>query len=363
MKRAPAEPYFSNPVATLYQADARSLPLPDASVQCVVTSPPYWGLRDYGEDTQIGRERTVERYVANLLAVFREVRRVLRPDGTAWLNLGDTYEGKQLVGVPWRVAFALQADGWFLRSAIVWHKPNGMPDSTEDRPVNVHEYVFLLTPGARYYYDHVAVMERATSGAGSRPTGTHRPTKAARAGGQPGAQRNGIGSQTLGADTGTRNLRSVWPIPTRAFKGEHFAPFPPRLPEVCILAGTPARGSCEACGAPYVRVSKRAGSTSRAHLRAFGASNYAIAQPRTQQALDYGGGHDNLRPVTTLGWKPSCPCGAVAAARPAVVLDPFCGSGTTLWVATQHGRHAIGCDVSAKYLSLAAARYLHEFRG
>ena len=134
--------------------------LPDASVHCCVTSPPYWGLRDYGHDGQIGLEETPEAYVARMVEVFREVRRVLRGDGTCWINLGDTFaSGKQLVGIPWRVAFALQADGWLLRQDIIWHKPNPMPESVTDRCTKAHEYVFLLTKSERYFYDANAVKE------------------------------------------------------------------------------------------------------------------------------------------------------------------------------------------------------------
>ena len=184
--------YWSNGVATLHQADARAMPLPDASVHCVVTSPPYWGLRDYGLQDGIGLEPTLGEWVANIVAVMREVRRVLRDDGTCWLNLGDAYTGggrgshdrgdamqgsnpgskveplpmwshglpaKNLMGQPWRVAFALQDDGWILRSAVVWHKPNPMPESVTDRPTNAYEMVFLLSKQGRYFYDAEAMRE------------------------------------------------------------------------------------------------------------------------------------------------------------------------------------------------------------
>lgn len=204
--------------------------MPDEFFRCCVTSPPYWGLRDYGIPHQIGAEQKLEDYVENLTRVFREVRRVLRADGSLWLNLGDSYtsggrtwrdadkknkgramdyraptpEGlkpKDLIGVPWRVAFALQADGWYLRSEIIWNKPNCQPESVKDRPTRCHEYLFLFTKSERYYYDHEAIKEPSTAG-------------------------------------GYKNRRSVWNINTEAFPGAHFATFPVTLVEPCILAGT-----------------------------------------------------------------------------------------------------------------------------
>ena len=209
--------------------------LPNASVHCVVTSPPYFGLRDYGMDGQIGLEPTQDTYVATMIAVFREVRRVLRDDGTLWLNLGDSYasggrtyrapdgkdskggrvtgtfrptdpEGikpKDLIGIPWRVAFALQADGWYLRQDIIWAKPNPMPESVTDRCTKAHEYLFLLSKSERYHFDGEAVKEKAVGGENER-----------------------------------RNKRSVWTVTTKPYKGAHFATFPPELIEPCILAGS-----------------------------------------------------------------------------------------------------------------------------
>jgi DNA modification methylase len=203
--------------------------IPDGTVQTVVTSPPYYGLRDYGHDGQIGLEETPEAYVSALVEVFREVRRVLRDDGTLWLNLGDSYgSGKQLVGIPWRVAFALQADGWYLRQDIIWHKPNPMPESVTDRCTKAHEYVFLLSKSARYFYDAEAVKE---GGAGRLDLGRMtRPE--ARLGG--GKWSNDCG---LRAEPG-RNRRSVWTVATQPYSGAHFATFPPKLIEPCILAGS-----------------------------------------------------------------------------------------------------------------------------
>jgi site-specific DNA-methyltransferase (cytosine-N4-specific) len=198
--------------------------------QCCVTSPPYWGLRDYGVEGQIGAEFELKNYIADLVAIFREVRRTLRDDGTLWLNIGDSYtsgnrtwrapdkknqgramdyrpptpdglKSKDLVGVPWRLAFALQEDGWFLRSDIVWYKPNCQPESVKDRPTRSHEYVFLFSKSEDYYYNYEAVREPADGG-------------------------------------GFRNRRSVWQINTKGFNGAHFAVFPPELVKLCILAGS-----------------------------------------------------------------------------------------------------------------------------
>lgn len=255
------------------------------SVHCVVTSPPYWGLRDYGVGGQIGMEKTPEEHVAAMVDVFREVRRVLRGDGTCWVNYGDCYahgqtggggavdvrtdgrnttpgdkvkgwlagvntlsrglKPKDLVGMPWRVAFALQADGWWLRSDIIWHKPNPMPESVTDRPTKAHEYVFLLTRAARYYYDADAVREAAEARTWHDATGAPRT-------GIPGqTKQDGHGRRHAGFNERyfskpppeTRNLRTVWTIPTHPFPGAHFATFPPKLVEPCVKAGCPEGGT------------------------------------------------------------------------------------------------------------------------
>lgn len=225
------------------------------SVHCAVTSPPYWGLRDYGHEGQIGLERTPDAYVARMVEVFREVRRVLRDDGTLWLNLGDTIVAKQLQGIPWRVAFALQADGWYLRSEIIWHKPNPMPESVRDRPTKAHEQVFLLAKSERYYYDADAVreplgkvslrrIEMASSGA---PRAVGRCKRApTRRDAESGISASGPGTAAaIGAalNASGRNRRSVWSIATRSYRGAHFAVFPPKLAEPCILAGCPVGGT------------------------------------------------------------------------------------------------------------------------
>ena len=237
------------------------------SVRTCITSPPYFGLRDYGHDGQIGLEQTPDDYVNELVEVFREVRRVLSDDGTLWLNLGDSYAGggggnynktgvsqaggqhitnvrnrpewlenagvkpKDLMGIPWRVAFALQADGWYLRSDIIWHKPNPMPESVTDRPTKSHEYLFLLTKSPRYYYDHVAVREPSVTGSWDAmpPIGGAKHVE--------GNENNTYSGNTPASD-GLRNKRDVWTIATKPFKGAHFAVMPEALVEPCVLAGS-----------------------------------------------------------------------------------------------------------------------------
>ena len=231
----------------------------DQSVNCCVTSPPYFGLRDYGVDGQIGLEQTPEEYVTNMVEVFREVRRVLRDDGSLWLNLGDSYgKGKQMLGIPWKVAFALQDDGWYLRQDIIWSKPNPMPESVRDRCTKSHEYIFLLTKSQRYYYDHDAIREPHTGEAakavaiGYKEVGQRGVNSSVRRGltdGQATQFSKKGHSGYFGADGKCllnplgKNKRSVWSVPTQSVKGAHFATFPPALIEPCILAGCPAGGT------------------------------------------------------------------------------------------------------------------------
>ena len=257
--------------------------LPDESVHCCVTSPPYFGLRDYGVDGQIGLEQTPDAYVAELVSVFREVKRVLRNDGTLWLNLGDSYAAskrklgntkgidmgwsnrqsrrgyalnglkiKDLIGIPWMVAFALRADGWYLRQDIIWNKPNPMPESVTDRCTKAHEYVFLLSKSYQYYFDQDAIKEPATGWNGSdfhdgrnalnHPNvGKNRPSK--KRGEFGGKTADQPGREAFRAVTESRNKRSVWTVNTRPYKEAHFATFPPALITPMILAGCPSGGT------------------------------------------------------------------------------------------------------------------------
>jgi DNA modification methylase len=205
--------------------------------QMCVTSPPYFGLRDYGHPGQIGLEQTPEEYIAAMVEVFRCVRDVLADDGTLWLNIGDSYgKGKQLLGVPWRMAFALQSDGWVLRQDIIWHKPNPMPESVRDRCTKAHEYIFLLSKSERYFFDSEAMKEPSVTPAALQIAKRNKaPHK--------GQRDSGMRETTGGFDKitkvyETRNRRSVWSVTTRPYKGAHFATYPPALIEPCILAGS-----------------------------------------------------------------------------------------------------------------------------
>lgn len=371
--------------------------LPDNSVHCVVTSPPYWGLRDYGVPGQLGLERTPEEYVAKMVEGFREVRRVLREDGTCWVNLGDAYANdgkwggttggkhaaalhgepigrgkrhtalkpKDLCGIPWRVAFAFQADGWWLRQDIVWSKPNPMPESVTDRCTKAHEYLFLLTKRERYFYDAEAVKEPVTEATlvDRVDTGRFRPDRGF-AGGPPSA-----GCGRLGSDP-TRNKRSVWTVTTAPFPEAHFATFPPKLVEPCILAGTSEKGCCPQCGAPWERIVEKS-------VRFESGSGKAGNPPNGKNGDEYeqalSGDYDiRMGPVTetrTLGWQPTCKCPRAYEAGgeqhdiepvPCTVLDPFSGAGTTGLVATRMGRNFIGIELNPQYVAMAERRILGD---
>jgi DNA modification methylase len=432
--------YFDNGFARLYQADARHLPIPDSSVDCVVTSPPYWGLRDYGlgewiggnadcdhtismplkwndpkrgtnytrpevahrggdarkcflcdaqrVDSGIGLEPTPEEYCANMVAVFREVWRVLKPTGTVWLNLGDTYSAqrwtkkgmdrteaqpmnnmrdswrsiaptknsgladKNLVGIPWRVAFALQADGWYLRSDIIWSKPNPMPESVQDRPTKAHEYIFLLTKNARYYYDADAIREPMSEATKERDKHGFSGAFKGQMRGSPNESRwqdgRPIDTPTFYSAQG-RNKRSVWEITTQPYPEAHFATFPEKLVEPCILAGTSEKGNCAECGKPWERIVEASGGTIGE-----GWHDHTDDLARGMRDNSSGKSTDGTYKREHKGWQPTCSCNAEVV--PATVLDPFAGSGTTLAVAQRLGRKSIGTDLSEEYLKLASKR-------
>lgn len=379
----PARCPDSRPV-TLLTGDAREqlTRLPDASADCVVTSPPYYGLRDYGMPGQYGLEDSPGGYIAHLRAVFREVHRVLVPDGTLWVNLGDSYvcgpagprrssgldgrpnavttpEGtgakngaglpaKSLLGMPWRVAFALQDDGWLLRSCVIWHKPNAMPESVRDRPAGKHEYLFLLTKQPRYWFnlDPIRIPlrrpgprhqtpaagesgegRRGAPGARARCRGhgdygaKYMAGRAVWAGRPPGANMRPTGGQHSAASSRGANPGTVWTIPTRPLRQAHFAPFPIDLPLRAIAAGCPPR-RCTRCGAP-----------ADAHGRAI------------------------LRPSRCGGNAAGRDCWHTGT-RMCVVLDPFGGSGTTGLAAVRLGRAYIGIDINPAYHDIARRRLL-----
>lgn len=311
----------------------------DNYIDCCVTSPPYYGLRDYGVEGQLGLEESPQEYIEKMVEIFREVRRVLRPDGTLWLNLGDSYAGsgkgrnktgeyrqetshiqspgqitgkltktptadsikpKDLIGIPWMLAFALRTDGWYLRQDIIWQKPNAMPESVKDRCTKSHEYIFLLTKSDKYYFDSKAIKEPAT-GFDNRPPagskGTATPNSRRRKGNAKSFRGGGAYTRGRSFDnsanveressgntentTGLRNKRDVWSVATQGYSKAHFATFPEKLIEPCILAGSRKGG---------------------------------------------------------------------------VILDPFLGSGTTAAVAAKHGRDYIGIELNPKYAELAKER-------
>lgn len=324
--------------------------LPGNSIQTCITSPPYFGLRDYGADGQIGLEETTEEYIAKLVAVFAEVRRVMRDNGTLWLNIGDSFcdttihgfKRKDLMMIPARLAMALQADGWWLRSEIIWHKPNAMPDSAKDRPGVDHEKVFLLSKSERYFYDAEAVkVPSAGTGGGNFSAKTQAGRRSVIGGGQVKERQ---------PDTGFRNLRTVWSFPTQPYRGAHFAPMPSALAETCIRAATPEVGYCPHCGMPWRRIMIDTG-LERLDFR---GSDFVAGKTGGRPGGDRTSTAPRTHKVST-GWQQSCSCPAHQPI-PAVVLDPFGGSGTTGLVAGALGRHTVLCELNPAYAELARQR-------
>jgi DNA modification methylase len=404
---------------------------PDEFVDCVCTSPPYWSLRDYGIEGQLGLEKTPEEYVENMVEVFREVKRVMKKEGTLWLNLGDSYAGsgkglygdgkshgtegkkqstnvgsiglpvwkgsadngsniyggaihnnfsglgtckpKDLIGIPWRVAFALQADGWYLRSDIIWAKLNPMPESVRDRPTKAHEYIFLLSKSPHYYFDQDAVREPHDENlvgvkeqviALAKTTFQVKPqynefrawyekqvsnnskySENRKRSGKGEGNSLAIYYKIFGYDHG-RNIRTVWNVATQPYSEAHFATFPEEIPERCIKAGTSEKGCCPKCGKAWVRVVEK---------KYYGGWNHNRTED--QDPLVHNKGHKTdkeYQAPQTLGWKPSCSCGQEPV--PCVVLDPFIGSGTVAKVAIRLRRQWVGIDINPAYGELAEKR-------
>ena len=403
--------------------------LDEQSINTCVTSPPYWGLRDYGtgewvggdpdcphmrttkiskdtatghkamyeqgnvvgdaiykskcpkcgsvrKDKQLGLEETPEEFVENLVRVFKEVKRVLRDDGTVWLNLGDSYynyrpgkgqslskqsvsntdqdlpqdcarrgnkiaglKEKDLVGIPWRVAFALQADGWYLRQDIIWHKPNPMPESVRDRCTKSHEYIFLLSKNPKYYYDNEAIKEDAKS-AGKKSDGF----KGRQGGAEYHATSGGIGSEEKIYNK--KNKRSVWTITTKPYKEAHFATFPTDLIEPCVLAGCPEE-ICVDCGKPYKRVMQKPKQLEIERNKRSGLDDRKVGG-----VLDK---YNRENPPIDLGLQKQCDC-ETNETKGGTVLDPFGGSGTTGVVASKHNRNAVLCELNEGYIDIAEKR-------
>jgi DNA modification methylase len=334
--------------------------MPARSVHCAITSPPYFRARDYGVAKAIGNEPTVAAHISELVRVFDAVARVLRPDGSLWLNYGDIYatpalaepalgiKPKDLMGLPWRVAIALQSAGWHLRSEIIWSKRNPMPSSAADRPASSHEHVFLLTREPTYYFDGYAVREpRTTSGPRAGHFASGRLWDAA-----PKEHRAGelVGAESPNMETTTRNLRDVWTVTTDGFPDAHFATFPPAIVVPCIKAGTSEKGACVECGSPWRReVEASGGSVGR------GWHDHRDDKMRGQRKPPTPGytRHDR-------GFSPSCDCGGGRGVVPAVVLDPFGGAGTVAMVADRLGRDAILCEINPEYAEMARRRIVAD---
>lgn len=369
----------------------------------------------------LGLEPQPDLYVAHIVEVMQGVKRVLRDDGVLWLNLGDSYTSggrgtnrhhrekmgigtadaqalgrkipppglkpKDLCCIPWRVAMALQADGWWLRSAIIWAKPNPMPESVTDRPTNAYEYVFLLTKAARYFYDAEAVREKpATSTMTRVRLAAGREGEVEAENKAPVTEPDGYKrcesarvSRDAFADprdhlvcappSGGRNLRNVWTIPTQPFPGAHFAVFPEALAERCIKAGTSEKGCCPECGKAWERVIERVANPSK--YANVGGEDLTGGAPnmggnrQTSRGLHRNNGNANTNtPARTLGWRPGCGCGGPYMGRkhnevapiPCLCLDPFSGAGTVALVAARLGRQAIGIEAKAEYNAMAERR-------
>lgn len=344
--------------------------LPDASVQMCCTSPPYYALRDYGVEGQIGLEETPAEYIAKLVAVFSEVKRVLRPDGTLWINIGDSYANdqksgghssgkhckalhevsrprrytglpaKNLIGIPWRLAFALQDDGWILRCDMVWQKPNCMPESVNDRVTRSHEYLFLFSRQPKYYYDADAIEEASVSNHSSG-NGFKRDSRLSYLDAD-GAPR---GNDQEWQQTSTRNCRSVWTIPTEPFPGAHFAVMPTELVRRCILAGSSPR-VCEHCGSAWQRVHIPTG-----HKNLRETAHAPFSASTKTDSTGWKPSH-----VATDTWEPTCQCPDATGTGKCVILDPFLGAGTVALVALQQNREFVGVELNPAYVSLAEQR-------
>jgi DNA modification methylase len=362
-----------DPVSEILIGDVRSAldSLPAQSVHMGITSPPYWGLRNYSAgNLEIGSERTFAEHVSVIVDVMRRVRRVLRDDGVFWLNYGDRYAERGLMMMPFQIALALQADGWYVGCDVVWHKPNPMPESVTKRPTRAHEFVFLLAKSDRYYYDVEATKEPYAAStikeAQSEYTGEETKDYATAKAQQPSASKRRIlASVRKGGGRQKRDVwadeSAVWTIPVQPYRGGHFATFPERLVEPPILAGSSGGGACGFCGAPFTRVVEREPIPDEIKAR------FEAARARTKADTGRTDGHTNYRPnftrgSTTIGWQPGCDCAGMYQLSaedidevkvPCTVLDPFAGSGRAGIVAKRLGRSFIGIELNVEYATQA----------
>lgn len=467
--------------------------VPSRSVRCIVTSPPYYGLRDYGTalwlggdpdcdhkkknshqsgkshshsadqpsrqgtkkpvgdichcgairiDDQIGLEKTPEEYISKLVLIFRECRRILTDDGTLWLNIGDSYWGsggnsghneetknlgratvkygatsgynlwkkhhelkpKDLIGIPWMLAFALRADGWWLRSDIIWNKPNPMPESVTDRPTKAHEYIFLLTKSEKYYYDSYAIRQplaensisrldqdidnQAGSSRANGETRSDRPMKAVRKSGnlmrKDSSERGvpeGTGKNQAASvpwEGSTANKKTVWTVATKPFKSAHFATFPENLIVDCIRAGASEHGQCSICGKPWVRVVQKQNVGNDGDTNTKYDDNSAAGRlAKKRDAARQQQGQEFVDNTKTIGWQPSCECNGKFEnekyipnmpldqhpVSPDVVMDPFGGAGTTAMVAKKLFRNFILVELNEKYVKEIAVPRMQAVHG
>lgn len=342
----------------ILQGDNREtlLTLRKKSIQTCVTSPPYWQLRNYaGEEKQIGLEKTWQEFIHELVVgVFAPIHEALRDDGTLWVNMGDGYSDgkdgfrvKNLQGIPWRLAFALQDWGWNLRQDIIWHKITAMPESGRlDRCSKAHEYIFLFSKKPDYFFDNHAIREKT----GNESTPEDYAVALQPAGPQwyqrdvnPFEDGDKSGNKQTVTHPDGKAKRTVWPIAGEASKIKHFAMFPRKLVTPCIKSGTSEKGCCRICETPIKRIveSKRI------------ATRPGINNKSEGKETEETGKIDIERHTTeysTKGWEPGCSCGSLDNTKPCVVLDPFSGSGTTVATAIKLGRRAIGCELSAEYI-------------
>jgi len=320
--------------------------LPESSIHMCMTSPPYWNLRDYGHDEQLGLEEKPDEYIEHLADVFDSVRRVLRPDGSLWLNLGDTYLKKDLQQIPARVAIELQNRGWILRNRVTWNKPNPMPNSVKDRLNTTTEAVFHLTPSKRYWYDLDAIREEHAQSSHERMESDTPPKSNPGAVGH-GLQRNDVGD-AMDISPAGKNPGDVFEVTTKPFPDAHFAVYPPELCEKPIKASCPPK-VCGECGSPYERKTEKTGE-----FQTTQRGSRSVPEKTThREGMPEGKVGTQVREFK--GWRQTCDCDTDAT-ESGICLDPFAGAGTTLLKAKELGRRFVGIELNPEYADMARAR-------